>query len=215
MAPVLKAGCRSWDPRVRAEWWVMWRRVAGGLEAKTQAGVLKALLPAMGLAKRRKDLPEPSKKEALQIWMLAASLERVPVKTKRDLGEAILRGIEAGKAGPQGLWCLGRLGARMPVHGGLEGVVPTDRVEDWIDRALTLRGKRIEHLALALTLMTRRTDDRSRDVDEDLRDRVLQRLPRERAQTSWVRMVQEVVADEPIDRRMLGESLPPGLRLLA
>ena len=215
MVPVLKAGCRSWDPRVRAEWWVMWRRIAGGLDGKVQSGLLKALLPEMGLAKRRKDLPKPSKKEALQIWMLAASLERVPVKTKRDIGEAILQGLEAGNDVPQGLWCLGRLGARMPVHGGLEGVVPTDRVEGWLDRALALPGKRLEHRALALTLLSRRTDDRSRDVDEDLRDRILDRLPKEKAQTSWLRMVREVVADEPIDRRMLGESLPPGLRLLA
>ena len=215
MLPVLKAGCRSWDNRVRAEWWVMWRRLAGGLDAKLQAGLLKALLPEMGLAKRRKDLPRPSRKEALQIWMLAASLERVPVKTKRTIGEAILKGLEAGQDVPQALWCLGRLGARMPVHGGLEGVVPTDRVEDWIDRTLALPGKKIEHRALALVLMSRRTDDRSRDIDEELRDRVLQRLPKEKARAPWLRMVSDVVADEPIDRRMLGESLPPGLRLMA
>ena len=193
----------------------MWRRIAGGLDRKLQTGLLKALLPEMGLARRRKDLPRPAKAEALQIWMLAASLERAPVKTKRDIGEAILEGLEAGQDVPQALWCLGRLGARMPVHGGLEGVVPTDRVEDWIDRTLALPGKKMEHRALALVLMSRRTDDRSRDIDEDLRDRLLDRLPREKARAPWLRMVRETVADEPIDRRMLGESLPPGLRLLA
>jgi hypothetical protein len=59
------------------------------------------------------------------------------------------------------------------------------------------------------------TDDRSRDIDRELRQKVLERLGREKAQASWLRMVREVVVDEPIDRRMLGEALPPGLRLLA
>ncbi len=216
MVPLLRDGCRSWDNRVRAEWWVMWRRVAGGLERKTQAALLEALLPPLGLARRRKDAPEPAGREAIQMWMLAASLERVAPGSKRDLGEAILRGLDEGDEPPQALWCLGRLGARVPVHGGLEGVVPTDRAEAWIERLLALdRKNKREHYALALTLLARRTDDRSRDIDEALRERVLDELTRLKGNKAWLRMVGEVVADEPIDRRMLGESLPPGLRLMA
>ena len=215
LMPVLRAGCRSWDNRVRAEWWIMWRRVAGGLDAKVQTALLKGLLPPLGLAKRRKDAVPPSAKELIQMWMLAASLERVAIRTKRDLGEAILAGMDAGSPPPQALWSLGRLGARVPVYAGIESVVPTDRAEAWIERLLALKGKKIEHLALALALLARRTDDRSRDIDADLRERVAKRLAREKGAASWSRMVQEVVEDEPIDRRLLGESLPPGLRLLA
>jgi len=215
MLGVLKGGCASWDPRTRAEWWILWRRLAGGLDRKVQRSLFKALLPPMGLAKRRKDAQPPSAKELVQMWMLAASLERVGVRAKRDLGEAILETVETGKAPPHGLWCLGRLGARAPVYGGLEAVIPTDRVEAWLERLLALPGKKREHHALALTLLARRTDDRSRDIDEALRGKVLKRLERDKAQASWKRMVAETVVDEPIDRRMLGESLPPGLRLLA
>jgi len=216
MLPLLKDGCRSWDPRVRAEWWILWRRVAGGLERKTQAGLLKALLAPMGLAKRRKDAQPPSNKELIQMWMLAASLERVAVASKRDLGEAILRGVEAGQDPPQALWCLGRLGARVPVHGGIEDVVPTDRTQAWIDRLLALQDKKKrEHFALALTLLARRTDDRSRDIEEEQRARVLKQLGKLKGSKGWQRLVAEVVVDEPLDRRMMGESLPPGLRLMA
>jgi len=215
MLPVLKAGCRSWDNRVRAEWWILWRRVAGGLDRKVQVALVKGLLPPLGLRKMRKAAAPPSSKELIQMWMLAASLERIAVSTKRDLGEHLLGGLEAGRPAPQALWSLGRLGARVPLHAGIESVVPTDRVEAWIDRLLTLKGKRIDHLPLALAQLSRRTDDRSRDVDESVRARVLERLSREKGSAGWTRMVDEVVIDEPIDRRLMGESLPPGLRLLA
>jgi molecular chaperone DnaK (HSP70) len=214
LLPILKGGCRSWDNRVRAEWWILWRRLAGGLDRKVQAALLKGLLPVLGLSKRRKDAVPPSANELVQIWMLAASLERVPLRAKRDVGEHILDRIDAGEPPPQALWCLGRLGARVPIYGGIETVAPTDRVEAWIDRVLAMKGKRIDHLPLALALMARRTDDRSRDIDEELRGKVLKRLSKEKKSKNWQRMVREVVADEPIDRRLLGEALPPGLRLL-
>jgi hypothetical protein len=215
MLPVLEAGCHSWDLRARAEWWVLWRRVAGGLNRQVQTDVFESLLPEVGPAKRRREVEPASAQERIQIWMLAASLERVSVSAKRHMGEAILRGIEAGQEPPQALWCLGRLGARTLVHGGIETVVPTDRVERWIEQLLALPEKKREHYPLALTLLARMTGDRSREIDPALRRKVLERLGRGKAQASQLRMVREVVVDEPIDRCMLGEALPPGLRLLA
>jgi len=215
MLPVLEAGCSSWDHRARAEWWVLWRRVAGGLDRQVQTGLFESLLPEIKPVENRREAGPASAQEWMQIWMLAASLERVSVSAKRDLGETILRGLETGREPPQTLWCLGRLGARALVHGGIETVVSTDRVERWIEQLLALPEKKRDHYPLALTLLARMTDDRSRDIDRELRRKVLERLDREKAQASWLRMVREVVVDEPIDRRMLGEALPPGLRLLA
>ncbi len=215
MLQVLKGGCASYDNRTRAEWWILWRRLAGGLSRDVQRSLLKALLPGIGLARRRKDAPAPSGREEIQMWMLAASLERVATREKRRLGDAILDGVEVGADPPQALWCLGRLGARVPVHGGLDAVVPTDRVETWIRRVLQLPGRKRDHLALALMLLSRRTDDRSRDIDDELREEVLRRLGDLRVPPAWERMVREVVVDEPFDRQMLGDAVPPGLRLLA
>jgi molecular chaperone DnaK (HSP70) len=215
MLPVLEAGCASWDHRARTEWWVLWRRVAGGLNRQVQTALFESLLQEINPARDRREAGPASAQEWLQIWMLASSLERVLASAKRDLGETILRSIETGQEPPQALWCLGRLGARALVHGGIETVVPTDRVEKWIEQLLALPGKKREHYPLALTLLARMTGDRSRDIDRELRQKVLERLGREKAQASWIRMVREVVVDEPIDRRMLGEALPPGLRLLA
>jgi molecular chaperone DnaK (HSP70) len=217
MLPVLRAGCRAWDPRARAEWWVLWRRVAGGLRRKDQEALFGLLLVVLGLGRKgaAPDVPVQSAQELAQVWMLAASLERVPVKTKADLGDVILRALEAGQSPPQGPWCLGRLGARVPVYGGLESVVPTDRAETWIERLLALGEVKTDRPGLALMMLSRRTDDRSRDIDEDLRGRVLERMRALRAPAAWVTMVEEVVEEEQLDTSVLGESLPPGLRLLA
>lgn len=216
MLTVLNAGCRVWDPRVRAEWWVLWRRVAGGLDRKTQEGLFTSLMMALGLAKKGTppEVPPQSAQETAQIWMLSASLERVAIRAKADLGEAVLNGLESGHDVPQWLWCLGRLGARVPVHGGIETVIPTDRVEAWIERLLAFEGSYKDRVALALMLLSRRTDDRSRDIDEALRAKVVERLEGLNATSTWITMVQEVVEKEQLDTSVLGESLPPGLRLV-
>jgi hypothetical protein len=44
---------------------------------------------------------------------------------------------------------------------------------------------------------------------------VLERMRALRAPAAWVTMVEEVVEEEQLDTSVLGESLPPGLRLLA
>jgi molecular chaperone DnaK (HSP70) len=222
MDPVLKAGCRAWDPRTRAEWWVLWRRVAGGLDRRTQEGLFKSLLPLMGLGRGQVEIPVQSTQEMVQVWMLGASLERVNIKAKADWGGIILDELEAGGekpkvfVPPEALWCLGRLGARNPVHGGIESVVPTDRVEGWLERLIALETvQRRDLYALALAILSRRTSDRSRDVDEALRARVIERLRSVKATTAWIAMVEQLVEDEPLGESVLGESLPPGLRLMA
>jgi molecular chaperone DnaK (HSP70) len=217
MLPVLKAGCRSWDPRARTEWWVLWRRLAGGLDRKTQQWLFKNLLIEMGLTGRRpEELPPASAQELMQLWMLAASLERVSVKNKVEWGDRIVQWLAEGHKVPEGYWCLGRLGARVPVHGGLDSVVPADKTEAWLESLLQLdRVSQRDQFALCLMLLSRRTDDRSRDISEEMRDRVLDRLTRDKTPASRIIMVEQVVEDELLDHTILGESLPPGLRLTA
>ena len=59
------------------------------------------------------------------------------------------------------------------------------------------------------------TGDRSRDIGEPVREEVLRRLASSGAPASWSAMVREVVElDQASETRMLGEALPPGLKLL-
>jgi hypothetical protein len=59
------------------------------------------------------------------------------------------------------------------------------------------------------------TGDRSRDIGQAVRDEVLRRLSASAAPPAWAAMVREVVElDQAVETRMLGDALPPGLKLL-
>jgi hypothetical protein len=58
------------------------------------------------------------------------------------------------------------------------------------------------------------TSDRSRDLDEDVRVRVVDALKRASAPERWLRMVTDVVELEAAEEaQALGDTLPMGLRL--
>ena len=69
--------------------------------------------------------------------------------------------------------------------------------------------------ALAVMQMARRTGDRYRDIDEQLRAEVLAWLGENKAPEHYLQLVSEGGRlDEEEQGRILGESLPKGLRLL-
>ena len=68
--------------------------------------------------------------------------------------------------------------------------------------------------AFCLAQFARRTGQRVLDVDDTYAQRVIAVLRGMSVPAEWIRMVEEVIADEDADRsRMFGESLPIGLRL--
>jgi hypothetical protein len=93
--------------------------------------------------------------------------------------------------------------------------VPREVVEEWLDRVLALDWRSVTSAPFATTMLSRMTGDRERDLDQATRARVLQRLRTAKASPSWIRMVNEVTELETADeKRVFGESLPPGLRLM-
>jgi hypothetical protein len=59
------------------------------------------------------------------------------------------------------------------------------------------------------------TGDRSRDIGETVREEVLRKLSASGAPPAWPAMVRDVVElDQAVETRMLGDALPPGLKLL-
>jgi hypothetical protein len=113
------------------------------------------------------------------------------------------------------LWALGRIGARQPFYGSPHDVVPADTAADWAGTLLALDWRKLEPAAFAATHLARVTDDRARDLPLVLREQIVARLLAINAPPAWVAMVSErVELDEAVERRMLGESLPPGLKLM-
>lgn len=199
------------------EFWVLWRRVAGGLPETSQLAIWSYLRPHLA---RKLDADPPKEKlkgiapQGLdEMVRCAASLELLPPDAKAELGGWVLARLRAADTvGGPWAWALGRLGARLPVHGAAHRVVPVPLAAEWIDALLTVDAKKHDGAPFALTQLARRTGDRSRDIDDALRARVLAALAS--SPERWRQLVEEVVqlsADD--EARALGDSLPAGLTL--
>jgi hypothetical protein len=190
------------------DWWIFWGRVAGGLNRNQQTDVyqrLSAFLLPRGIKKPQRINPSLLR----EMWRCAASLELLPLGTKTELGEALVKRVKAGDFKESELWCLGRLGARKLFYGPINLVIPPATVSRWVE---ALRG--IQAAGDALAGMARRTEDPTRDLPPATRDAVrskLQTLPHS------VRLLAVLDGEEEDDGtlgRIFGEELPSGLVLV-
>ena len=84
-----------------------------------------------------------------------------------------------------------------------------------LDAILALDWKKIDPAAFAAVQIARMTGDRSRDLPDDARAAVVQRLEAMGAASAWIAMVRETVElDRADEGRVFGETLPAGLKLI-
>ncbi|MBK8898860.1 MAG: hsp70 family protein [Candidatus Competibacteraceae bacterium] len=201
------------DAQTRSEWWTLWRRVAGGLDAAAQwrlsDGLLADLRPLTGKAAKDKT---PGVEDMAR---LAGVLERLPAGRKVELGQLLLARLARKGESPQLWWAVGRLGTRVPAYGSAHDVVPAATAAVWVEQVLALDWRAVTPAPFAAALLARLSGDRERDLDDALRAQVSQRLRAAKSPASWLRMVEEVVELNEADAgRVFGETLPPGLRLV-
>lgn len=201
-----------------AEWWTCWRRLAGGLNDEAQLSIFEDLADFINPeTARRGNLPALAKKRSYEDMVrLAAVLERLPVSKKVDLGNWLLQRLAKSGEPAESWWALGRVGARVPFHGSAHNVVPRAVAEEWLDRILNRDFKKEPHAGFAAALTARLSGDRERDIDPALRPKIVERLKAGKAPESWITMVSEVKElTETDEKRLFGEALPPGLKLIA
>jgi hypothetical protein len=200
-----------------ADYWIMWRRVAGGLSLQLQNALYNRLRAVLMPAKT-KGAVKPPANELAEMWRAVASLERIDVKQKELLGQTVLKSIRRSPVPTHTFWALTRLGARVLLYGPLNAVVHHQVVESWLDAILSFApGNDSERLAWAFTLaqLARRSGQRALDVDDSHRQSVLTALRGQNVPGHWLRMVEEVSELEGEEQsQMFGESLPIGLRLI-
>jgi molecular chaperone DnaK (HSP70) len=200
------------------EFWILWRRIAGGLSPERQQDWWEFVKPHLALrvpVKAPKDQIRPKglQPEGVEEMLrAAASMEHLPVSEKKWLGDLVGGRIsETQPAGGPWAWALGRLGARVPVYGSAHNILPPTEVSAWID--LLIAKPALDGGSFALAQLARKTGDRLRDITEHERDAVIQAL-RERGAESLVKMVEEIGELETTDEaRVFGDSLPLGLHL--
>ena len=219
---------------VRAEWWILWRRLAGGLSAGQQRTLAD---PLLGALRDRARMPgsggrnrEPAYQfgphETAEVYRALGAMELLPEELKVELGGMLLDVLARDRSAgihEAALFALGRVGARVPVYGPLNALLPADVVEAWLLRLMAVGprevpakggGKLAQAWMFAGVQMGRMTGDRYRDVSDAVRRQTVQWLRKHDGPAHFVSLLNEggrLEAEE--QRSVFGESLPRGLRI--
>jgi molecular chaperone DnaK (HSP70) len=197
----------------QVEWLVLWRRVAGGLNANQQNELFHRHKVALGVGGKKLSgrLNTQVEREG---WRLLASLEHLPSPTRVALGKELLVKVKEQPTNQSFLWSLGRLGARIPLYGPLNCVIPAEVAAQWMKSLLRL-GELTPDVASAVVQLGARTNDSHRDVDADARWEAMVRLNEVGLTGALIESLREYVPPGRNDAvRIFGESLPEGLRLV-
>ncbi len=214
-------------PECRAQYWILWRRVASGLTAGRQLTLAEPLLTNVrsfrkllvdGLG-RGSDVDLGSQ-EGAEIWRLLGALELLPVELRVEIGDLALDVVSKKKTRPVRdaiVWTLGRVGARRLFNAPLDRVVPPNVAERWTKRLLDDLAKRQEEPTptelFTLAQLSRRAEDPAFDVDLATRETVAAFLLKRGAEESTLAALEKRgrFVDETTSMAF-GESLPIGLR---
>ncbi len=205
----------SQEARTWQQFWIAWRRIAGGLEEAAQVNLRDILDPFLAPSEKRMKKPKGIRAEPdADIVDLVASLERVSPARRSELGGFLLERTWTNR--DSRVWAaIGHIGARVPAYASLHHVVAPGTAERWIDHLLRDKWHDLPSAPRAAMELSRMTGDRARDVSERVRRDVIKRLENVGAREDWIRSVREVVVMEESDRAAFyGEGLPVGLALV-
>ena len=200
------------------DWWVFWRRIAGGLNQEQQetilADIAKYLHPGA--------MKNPQSAKAAQdmgyeaMVRLSASLENLEVEDKVLLATWFLsKAINHNQFQQAHWWAMGRLASRTPLYGSQHNVIPREQAEQWLPKLLVQNWQKEPMIAFAAVMICRKTGDRLFDISDDFRQQVLAKLKQSKVPESWVSLVEEVKElSESESKRVFGDALPSGLTLV-
>ncbi|MGH8565392.1 MAG: Hsp70 family protein [Gammaproteobacteria bacterium] len=197
------------EKSAQSNWWMMWRRVAGGLSAEQQRRLFDVLMPQF----RKSPLESP------EATRLLGALERLPLTTRTELAKSLFELVLRGRAEdqPAVFWALARLCSRVPLYAAADAVLSPALVEGWFERVAGLDWPRqgLKGLVSVFSAACRVTGTRALDVHAPVRLRVIEKLKESGAREADWHVVQEYHEVTGEDRNALfGEELPAGLRLL-
>ena len=197
------------------EWWVFWRRVAAGLNEAQQMELLEDVAGHMQKAVQQNTRGKSSHGSYDDMLRLFAAMEAVPWQYRQEMGQWMLQRLKRPDETVQTWWAIGRLAARQSLAANAHLVMPPDAAREFVNATLAQDWRKNETAMFAAVQMARMTGDRARDLPDDLRTRVLEKMRISGAPQRWLAMVEQVVQMEAEDqKRSLGDSLPPGLALI-
>ena len=196
------------EKRVQVQWYLLWRRTAGGLSALRQEKILDKILPKL-----------PSQTETAEVLYLAGSLERISLDRKMQVVKLLCAGLKKPQLSDKVpyAWALGRLLSRLPLYAGPEVVLSPLEVEKLFHQVRELDWKDPVYAPMnpLFAQAARRTDRRDVDISSELCQEILQKMKLSGARSEELQVVRDLVPVRDADRvRQFGESLPSGLVLV-
>jgi molecular chaperone DnaK (HSP70) len=194
----------------QVEWIVLWSRVGGGFNAGQQRELAQRTAAQLGMGGRKP--PRLNLQIERESWRLLASLERLDAAQKVRFGDELLARAAREPRNTTWSWALGRLGARAPLYGPLNTVVPPTVAARWIESLLAMKEITPDGAA-AIAQIGARTGDPARDISDATAEATAARLRALDFTTQAHRLEAVQPADVSETTRTFGESLPHGLRL--
>ena len=195
------------------EWWVLWRRVAAGLDEAQQMQVLEDVAGRMQQTVQRGAKSRWGSYD--DMLRLFAAMEAVPWQYRQEMGRWMLERLKRPDEPPHTWWAIGRLAARAPLAANAHLVMPPEAAQEFLQATLAQDWRKNEPAMFAAVQIARMTGERLLDLDEAQRARVLDKLRASGAPERWLAQVAQVQEMNAEDRRLsLGDSLPPGLVLV-
>ncbi len=197
------------EKQIQKQWYLLWRRVAGGLNRQRQQQLFDAILPTL----QNQNEPEP------EMVYLAGALELLPPETKCELVKIFGKRLVQGKLKhtPPYTWALGRLLSRTPLYAGRETIVHPREVKNLFERVehLDWNAAAWSGLNALFAQAARCTEQRDIDIEAELRQRIETKLKHSGAAQHQIEVVKQYVAVDDADRILqFGETLPAGLVLV-
>jgi molecular chaperone DnaK (HSP70) len=194
--------------RTQVQQYILWRRIAGGLNQERQETILVPELPKL----------RSQKNSSPELVRLTGSLERIGADIKTELIELFLQSARELAMNKQHcapyLVALGLLLNRVPFYAGPDSVVPPVYVERAFEAFSGLDWS-VPELAEMQTLFLhagRLVDDPSIDLPKALRERIATKLEKSGVSPTKLGKLRTFVPIALSERaNLFGESLPPGL----
>lgn len=195
-------------PLSNVQYWIMWRRVAGGLDASQQEAIYKQIHKL--LRKERTTTPE--------VIRLAAALERLSIEQKTKLGDLFVKRLLSERSQHRNdyAWGLGRIGSRVPLFSELNHVLPPKTIYSWY-QSLAEESWHEEprmHLNAAFIKCGRLTGDRNRDLDDAELEAIRRKISSSGGSSEDLKPLVETNAlNTDAQNELFGEELPLGIKL--
>lgn len=209
-------------PECRIQMWILWRRIAAGLNTGQQTAITSPILSSIrqtvhqGKTGRGKGGPiAVHETDAAEIWRVLGAFENLPPSTRTEIGQIILDLVSRPRMkavrDPM-IWALGRIGSRAPMGTGAAVSVAAATAERW---AMEIIGRQLDEFPstpLAIMQLTRRMNDRFTDVGQPCRDEAIRYLREMGASTPLISLIRDGGStDTETQNAVFGEALPVGL----